>query len=296
MKKGMVFLCLVIFSVFIFTATSTAQAIFKGFSLKLSGGLGTWSGGDMNMVIEAYNSQFQDVASHFGASMDGSFNKLNWGTDFEGEFIMDLTRNIGVGIGIGYIHRKKDSSVDTRFGSGVSQSFEMEPQFTAIPITLSAYYHFPLAAKMDAFLKAGVGYYMGKSKFNVRDELEIPGFPPRWQEEKRRASSNSFGFHGGIGLEFNLLENIAFFLEGIGRYAKLKDWDVDVQYRTFAEESGTMSGTWYIVEVLNYATGKYYKVIITSVGTPSVEYFRNPKKAEISYSGISLRVGIKIVF
>jgi opacity protein-like surface antigen len=175
----------------------------------------------------------------------------------------------------------------------------MEPQFTAIPITLSAYYHFPLTTKMDAFLKAGVGYYMGKSKFNVRDELEIPGFPLRWQEEKRRASSNSLGFHGGIGLEFNLFKNIAFFLEGMGRYAKLKDWNVDVQYRNLAEESGTMSGTWYIVEVYNYSTEKYYKVIITSKGTPSSgEYyiFRNPKKAEISYSGISLRAGIKIAF
>lgn len=295
----MVFLCLVIFSVFIFTATSTAQGIFKGFSLKLSGGLGTWAGGDMNTVIEDANSQMQDVANYFGGSMDGSFDKLNWGTDFEGEFIVDLTRNIGVGIGIGYIHRKKDSSVHQAFGSGVSQSFEERPQFTAIPITLSAYYHFPLTTKMDAFLKAGVGYYMGKSKFNVRHEIEMPGSPLTWQEEKRKASSNSFGFHGGIGLEFNLLENIAFFLKGIGRYAKLKDWDVDVQYRTFEEKSGTFSGTWYIVEVLNYSTEKYYKVIITSTQTPSsVGYyiFRNPKIAEINYSGISLRVGIKVVF
>lgn len=156
--------------------------------------------------------------------------------------------------------------------------------------------YFPVAARLNAFVRAGIGYYIGKSQYTVRQDEKIGDVSFAWETVKGESSANAFGFHGGLGLEFNFSEKVSFFLEGIGKHAVLKNWDVETQYSHYQGESFKETGTWYYYEEYEGMTGKYYKNIGVHNQEPSAWYLRNVREAKISYSGISFRTGIKISF
>ncbi|MGB6339602.1 MAG: hypothetical protein WBF32_07480, partial [Candidatus Aminicenantaceae bacterium] len=134
------------------------------------------------------------------------------------------------------------------------------------------------------------------SKYSVRQEARILGLPPVWQEDEGDASSNSFGFQGGVGIEFNLSESVALFFETAGRYANLKTWEGQNRYKDFLGASESESVDWYFAEEYDDTTRQWYRTVQIVDEEPSGSYYRNVRKAEISYSGVGLRLGIKITF
>ena len=133
----------------------------------------------------------------------------------------------------------------------------------------------------------------------MRQEARVLGLPPEWQEDEGDASSNAFGFQGGVGIEFNLSETVALFFETTGRYANLKNWEGQNQYHDFLGASESESVDWYFAEWYDdtfYFQPRWYKIVQIVDEEPSRDNYRNVRKAEISYSGVVLRVGIKITF
>lgn len=278
------------------TTMSYADSAIKGFTLKLGGGAGSWNGGDINDFFTDFNLRMNNTAGLVvGADVVGQINALNHGPDFEGEFIIELPKNFALGIGIGYMVRSGDDTTEISL-FGVSESIGIETRFTAVPITLNGYLNLPLGAKTKAYIKAGVGYYIGKSTYFVRQEARILGLPPAWQEDKGDASSNAFGFQGGMGIEFNLSDSVALFFETVGRYANLKDWEGQNRYKDFLGASESESTDWYYAEEYDGQTRMWYRTVQIIDEEPSGNDYRNVRKAEISYSGVVLRLGIKITF
>jgi len=132
---------------------------------------------------------------------------------------------------------------------------------------------------------------MGKTKLNTR-LTRADGYFENYEGEIR---DKGLGFHAGAGLEFNIAPKIAIFIEGKGRYCKLKSWEGD-STQTFSNgwtesESGTM---WYY-EAQNLYTGKWYSKWYLG-DKPSGFNIRNIRKFAINLTGISLRTGIRIKF
>lgn len=278
------------------TSMGHADSAIKGFSLKLGGGIGTWSGGDINDFFTDFNLRMNNTAGLIvGAGVDGKINKLNIGPDFEGEFIIELPKNFAVGIGIGYMVRTRDDTTEISLYD-VSESIGIETRFTAVPITLNGYFNLPLGTKTKVYFKAGVGYYLGKSTYFVRQEARILGLTPVWQEDEGDASSNAFGFQGGMGIEFMLSKSVALFFEMAGRYANLKSWEGQNRYNDYLGASESESVDWFYAEEYDGPTRKWYRTVQIIDEEPSGEDIRNVRKAEISYSGMVLRLGIKITF
>lgn len=278
------------------TSMSYAESTIKGFTIKLGGGAGSWDGGDINDFFLDFNLRMNNTVGRIpGATRSGQIKELDYGPDFEGEFIIELPKNFAVGIGIGYMVRTGDDTIEISL-FGVSESIGIETRFTAVPITLNGYFNLPLGAKTKAYVKAGVGYYIGKSTYFVRQEARILGLPPAWQEDEGDASSNAFGFQGGVGIEFNLTESVALFFETTGRYANLKNWEGQNRYNDFLGASESESVDWYYTEEYDGQTQQWYRTVQITDEEPSGEDIRNVRKAEISYSGMVLRLGIKITF
>jgi len=107
---------------------------------------------------------------------------------------------------------------------------------------------------------------------------------------------NAFGLNGGIGFEYDVAKNIGLFVEGTARYAKLKDWKGDGISTTVEGQADKISGTLWYCETLNDRTGKYYPSFKVSKNKPSSEEgtYKNIRKAEIDFSGFSLRLGLRI--
>ena len=295
MRRKSVLLSLTILCIFFLTATGNTQDFLKKFSLKFSGGLGSTAGGDFNAFPDGLNSLATDLAPFLGLTKTGELENPNWGFDFEGEFLYSLSENFGVGLGVGYQRRSKETSLKMALESLMSATLTWEPELTIIPINLSGYYFFPVGSKMNAFLKAGIGYYFAKVYLKLREEyasfLGLEG----WNEDEFEAKDSGFGFHGGLGIEYNLTGTISLYAEGMGRYLKITDLEFE---GTTTYASGVIKGSgmlWYLEEFLD-ANGEYYPGLQISEQKPTDPAYRNVREAEVDFSGFSFRIGIKIRF
>jgi opacity protein-like surface antigen len=278
------------------TSMSYADSAIKGFTIKLGGGAGTWSGGDINDFFKDFNVRMNNTAGLIvGADVVGKINELNFGPDFEGEFIIELPSNFAVGFGVGYMVRSSEDTTEISL-YGATESIGIEIRFSAVPITFNGYYNLPLGEKTRAYIKAGVGYYIGKSTYFVRQEARVLGLPSAWQEDEGDASSNAFGFHLGAGVEFALSDSVTLFFETAGRSVNLKNWEGKNKYKDFLGASESESTEWYYAEEYDDMTRNWYKSVQITEEEPSGSYYRNVRKAEINYSGMVLRLGVKITF
>jgi opacity protein-like surface antigen len=190
------------------------------------GGLGYFTIGDINRCIESFNQALRWASfADYDDSLNGEIKGLNnFGFDWEVELRIDISSKFAIGIGTGYMHRTKESSLiyTTRaeWGEGVS-IYSFKPKVTAIPIILETYYNLPLTSKSELFLNGGIGYYFAKAS-QVKKVESINPFGPGRGEISWQVDSNGFAFHSGIGLEYNLTKNLALVIEGQGRYAKIK--------------------------------------------------------------------------
>ena len=103
MKRKLVVLSILLFTIFMTTGMSQAQ----GFRLKLTGGYGTVTTGDYNAFGDGMD-RLLVIIEGLGASTEGEFNKINLGFEYEAEFILSLPAGLGVGVGVGYIQRSKN--------------------------------------------------------------------------------------------------------------------------------------------------------------------------------------------
>jgi len=295
MKRKPVLLSVAILCIFLLASAGNAQDFFKKFSLKISGGLGSTAGGDFNAFPDGMNSLTEDLVPLLGLTKTGELENPNWGFDFEGELVFSLSRNFGVGLGAGYQKRSKETSLELALESLMSATLTWEPEYSLIPITLSGYYSFPIASKMNAFLKAGIGYYFAKVYLKLREEYASFIGLEGWNEDEFEGKDSGFGFHGGLGIEYNLTGTISLFAEGMGRYLKITDWEFEGT-STYASGVIKGSGTVWYVEQFYEEIGKYYPSLEISEQRPTGPEYRNVREAEVDFSGLSFRVGIRIRF
>lgn len=299
MKRKLITLSTMIFVFFFLTSTGIVQAqdFINGFSLKFTGGYGTMAVGDYNTIGEDQEQYFDDYKAlieswnGFQVSRTGEFKKINMGLEFEGELIMDLGGTFGIGFGVGYIRRSNESETGLSIPGIGSISYSIEPIITVTPVNLSLYFFPPIAPSMNIYLYGGLGYYMGK--LTGTSEIAMDGY---WEKSESELKDNDLGFHAGAGLEFNIAPKIAIFIEGKGRYCKLKSWEGDSTLTNSDGWTDSESGIMWYYEAQDYDTGKWYSMIVLQEDKPSGYDIRNIREFVANLSGISLRTGIRIKF
>jgi len=300
MKRKLIALSAITFVFLFLTGTGIGQAqdFIKGFSLKFTGGYGTMAIGDYNAFGKDFEQYLDDIKplieswNGFQVSRTGEFKKINMGAEFEGEIIMGLSGTFGIGFGVGYISRSSVSKMGLSIDDLASFSYSIEPIISVTPINLNLYLFPPIAPAMNIYLYGGFGYYMGK--FTVTSKTVTDGY---WEKSESELKDKSLGFHAGAGLEFNIAPKVAIFIEGKGRYCKLKTWEGDSTLTDSDGWTGSESGTMWYYEEQDHDTDKWYSTIALQENKPS-EYddIRNIREFEANLSGISLRIGIKIKF
>jgi opacity protein-like surface antigen len=309
MKKKLMNLLMMLVAFSTLTGICQAQ---KRFSFKVTGGYGTMSIGDINVLQENLENTYNEWASLPDASKEGEFKKLNTGFEYEGELTISLNEHFGIGIGAGYIQRKEASEVAFELDSGdlyLYYDFSYRPKLSAIPIKLSVYYYLPIIPRMNLFLNGGIGYYFGKLNYRRHWESQQLYEGYEYYELGYKydidAKDNGIGFHGGFGLEYNVKKNLAFFVEGVGRSIKLSAWEGDeIRFTGITFENGkkeetttTNSGIlWYYEVYSEIDPGNISYVLKTQEEKPRSSRFVNIRKAEGNFSGISLRIGFRVKF
>jgi opacity protein-like surface antigen len=269
-------------------------------SLKITGGLRYITVGDINDHIESFDDYMSSAIEFYeGGKMEGVGR---FGSYLEAELRFGVSPRLSIGIGTGYISGSKKSDFQTvglfPFSSTTWTpnllEFIIEPEIKAIPLRLGVYYSLPLAARVNFLLHGGLGYYFAKgflSKYNLIESLgeySIPEPPEIFTSYD--VSGNGFGVHGGIGLEYKLMDSLFLVIEVQGRYAKIGNLKGTRTYwNTWNYDQRIEEGTLYIGTRDMTAEGY-------GAGCPdlAVSPLQNMKKAALDFSGFSSTAGFRI--
>jgi len=260
-----------------------------GFSIKLNGGANFLMGGDYNTIIGDMNDEWHSYPSLTVAS---DLSKLSLGWNFGAEFIYNITEEMGLGLGIGYITATNESTLRAQ-NLVAYEAATFTPSVSAIPITLNFHYALALGETMKFQFNIGPGLYI--SSFRLIEDGVI-GLLPSTElivltVDYQPEGVVAFGFQGGLGIEFALSPSISLCLDVLGRMANPSG---------FAgpwTQSGTVlgipfsssgSGTMYYYEQGGYS---HFEIMST---IPSGSGVSNAREASVSLSGVAAQFGIKI--
>jgi opacity protein-like surface antigen len=230
------------FSLILLLGTGFAHS--SQFGLRLFGGLGTFSPQDINQSTKGWTDQHAGFFTSSGYSRSGEVKPVNMSREGGADLLIYFTPRIALGIGAGYVQGKHASEVFLTKGTDEIK-ITSQPALSATPIRLGLFFEIP-AAGMNIYLNLGADYYLAKYTWDWN-------FPGMW-ELNHSATANGLGFHGGIGFEIMISNNVALFLEGTGRSAKIKGFEG-------TEEGMELGSTWEGSGTLFYLEGADYPVL-----------------------------------
>lgn len=267
---------------------------FSRLSLKLYGGYSHIAAGDLNdgadyyfEIIELYEAQGYGTAT-------GGYKPVHGGYDFGADLIYQITPAVGVGLGAGFM-RNSSRSLANFASEDVSVDITVDSALSAIPVRLGVFFTVPAGPRLNLTADVGAAYYLGL-KLDATQRLDISD--TEWMEMSvgsTEAGSQNIGFHGSLGFEYKLSRTMGFFVEAVGRYAKLSNFNAVTGIQNSSGGGGeTIDGKLYIAT----QTDPDYPVSgFTIEETPPVdnEYttYREPK---FDLSGFSLRAGFRVRF
>ncbi|MGA2532919.1 MAG: hypothetical protein ABSG19_07755 [Candidatus Aminicenantales bacterium] len=276
-------------------------------SLKIQGGLNYLQAGDVNPGTLAFFDWGKIYfAPPTGGLIEGGDTALHRGYEFGGDLIFELTRNIGIGIGAGYLQMSRNPPQsmmriidDPQGGGGFTKYFTAVTKLKAIPIRVGLFLSLPMSKKIDFTAHAGISYYL-KAEYQadwyvaVASAVESPGQRLSTNAEKKETP---IGFQGGLGIDYKLIRRIALFIEAQGRYAR---------FRGLEGTSTSEPSRWGGVLPSFSENGKlYYESVPMIPNAPRLIMVQSappagpggqPREAVVDFSGISLQAGIRIRF
>lgn len=275
-------------------AVTSGPQRFSRLAVRLYGGYNYIAAGDVNDGTDGYFELMEAYAASGYGTTTGGYNPVHAGYNFGADFVYQITPVFGVGIGAGYMRSSKDSLM-TLTSEMSTITLTATPTLSAVPIRLGVFLNFPVAGKIDLTANAGATYYAGLT-LNATQRLEFTAddWTNMAMAAKRSSLSANLGFQGSLGVEYKLSPRMGFFIEAVGRYARLKNFDIVTGTTTSSGGSpSTSTGKLYIVTYsstdLTYSAFTIEDTV--PVDNPPAETYREPK---IDLSGFSLQAGIRI--
>jgi hypothetical protein len=252
------------------------------FRVSLSGGMNSILVGDLNTGAKGLGDYYEAL---LGESKSGEVAPLHKTTIFEGELNMALSSKLFLNIGAAYLSGKKESRVEYPDGTYV-EAYAPRPSVRSIPVRLSISYY-PSRA---FYIKLGGEYHFAKCAYIYRyEEADF------WQEWKGDANTQGLGVFGGLGIEANPTGNVCFFIEALGRYCRITNFEGTDEYSESTGAQSTESGTLYIYQG-HITERESYPLLYIRERKPSEAGVSDAKVAVLDLSGFEVRVGIRFKF
>lgn len=257
-----------------------------GLRVKLIGGLNYFSAGDIEKGSRGSYDSIADNLSSAGYTLDKRTESFHKGFEGSGDIIYYIKPQFGIGLGTGYIWA---SGTNLIIVSGqniiVEEKIGFTPKISVLPIRLGLFFTLPIHRLFSISFNGGTSLYLAKYSYD---------FATVWDEMssiRQNANARGLGFHGGIGLEVNLNQRVAFFIEGQGRFAKISNFKGEEKEKesvgfsyVYSEENG----------ILYYLEDEKYSYLAIFKEKPSG--FKTVRKATFDFSGFNLRAGLIIKF
>ncbi|MCJ7579632.1 MAG: hypothetical protein MUP98_03750 [Candidatus Aminicenantes bacterium] len=259
-------------------------------SLKLSGGRSFFNLQNIDRILDDWAVwKKKDTETHSDWTyIGGEVSKLHSSFDFAGEILVSLTPKITIGFGAGYIYSElvEDKTALT-IERVVGTFLDVKPiKISALPLTISGYYFFPVSSKARLYVKGGAGPIWGK--YIEREGRRLTTNENFTYQSFQRTSGRGSVVLAGCGFEYEFEPGMRVFFEALGRLCRISDF----QGENNLEETGML----YSFEeyIPDFAIWQAKNQIMET--QPSGENFRSVQKTTINISGIMIKIGLVFKF
>ena len=274
------------------TAAPKAKPAKSGFAfgLRLTGGLSFFDGGDIN------DSKSNVTLNEYQAGKVGvpyTINEQDLNRSFEGsaDLLFYLGKRFGVSLGASCLGGKsRNRLIITQPGPPPSDyTITFDPAISAVPVTLGLFFTQPLGRRFNLLAEAGGGWTFARLAID-QAFIGSLGF----------MKFNAEGHAGGpclfarLGLEAAIARNFFFFVEVLGRYAKISGFDGN--YEVFHNDTIFSSGGGRFYTYDLNVSGHTVRFIDFADEPPSGATVSNVRETRVDLSGASIRGGFRIRF
>ncbi|MFB0566357.1 MAG: SH3 domain-containing protein [Candidatus Aminicenantaceae bacterium] len=246
-------------------------------------------GGGKYVSVNNLNAGTRGLAQFYGDQLgikgEGETNSLHLSFILGGELHIPLSSQYVLGIGADYFFGKKQSLIKYE-GSSTTTTLTTMPKIKALPLRIVLLYY-PLPY---IFFKSGIEYYFAKCSYYYHFKEE-----DYWKEWNGEASARGLGILGGLGTEWNFSPYMSLIIEATGRLARIKgfkgkDTSQDSEGLVYTEE-----GTLYFYKATSLSQNTYPQIFIREK-KPKEAWVTDPQQAQIDFSGICIKLGLRVKF
>lgn len=251
-----------------------------------------WLGGRYAAVGDL-NDGAKGLARYYEARLatpgEGDVKSLHYSYLFGAEARFPLAFGFHLSLGAEYGSGKVSSSV--LFKNGTQEAnLAIKPRVRVIPISLALVYH-PSSA---LYLKAGLEYTFTRCGYAYRlTEPQADSEAEFWQEWTGEADSSGFGALAALGYDWNFTSAFSLTAEVAYRHSRLGDFGGEDVYRESSSYESVEKGKLYYFRV-DAGAAEAVPLVFIRERRPSEGGVLDVRKAELSLSGFSLKLGIKV--
>ena len=287
------FLCLVFIIISLVFAGASEQK--SAFSLKAAGGFGRPFPGDLDAVLDSYNSLFEDMAGRLGLSREGGLEKPAGMTDFRAELTWQFSKKVGIGLAIGRLHNQKSDRMVLLMDPLYETTLQFSRRVLAVPVEMTLTYRFLRTSRWGVYGLGGIHYCFVTFSYSMKLDENIWEYTT-WSRSEGKVKDSSLGVHGGVGVSFDLSRGLGLFLEITGRNAVLNRWEGEESYSDFEKSSEKRLGSLWRVDYSDENAGRTYSTLRLAEKKPEGPGFKNVGLFKNNLSGAFLRLGLSISF
>ena len=260
-------------------------------SLKVGGGLGLLGWGDVETLKDSFHQQVRAAADEFAIATTGTCENPRLGWQGEVELQVDLNPRLSFGLAVGRYSRSGETILKADWPPFLTSRHTWSQASTITPVTLNAYWRFPLGARSGAYVKAGAGLASAVWKYKVRDEEAIDFLS--WEQIEGTARDIGLLAQAGLGYEVQVAKRLAVFVEARGQLLSLDGWRTD-QVNSTDASSETISGRLWLAEAKASGGRSAQTLLLASASIPDARPYNGVRAIRLSFSGGIFLVGLRL--
>jgi hypothetical protein len=310
---------LVFFALIVLLAALSTPARGERVSLKFSYSTNNISGNDINTWVDSFNLLWKDWRDVNGGTLQGQFVPLKYSNGLEAELRVPLYKGLAINLAGSWYSSSEEGAV-TFDHAGATQSEEqyIQNKVTAVPLKLGLSYAFALPPFPRLSILAGVGRHIlfvsYKSTNNYQSLITDFGQQFNYRINKdNEYSSESLGFYANLGVELEILEFLAFVVEGEKVWNSTDGFKGAYRYEALGFPGGDLiqagKASLYFYDSDHIGTGTFYSVLAGHESRPEdqLDYpldggpiqgpeIKNVRQGELDFNTVSFKIGIRFKF
>lgn len=264
-----------------------ARAVSDRLSISVHSGGVYISASELNEATEGVTNYYFYA---FGYNGRANLRPLHLAFTYGMDFFYQVSSGFYLGLGFDYYQRSKANHTDFAVNDN-NYSVRTTIGIKDLPLRISLMYQ---PAKLF-YLRLGIEYHLAKARYSYLVTQYVNSPEESWTSWSGKASGHSLGWVEAAGLRWSATSWCQLFLESSYRYARIKNFHGTNVYTDSDGLEQTEKGDLYYWQV-QVSSNVSYPVLFVRDRIPSELGVINPRKADISFSGFSLQLGLHFKF